>query len=300
MLCFALMFKEGLKRVEQTYYHALGIEEEFKNPDPAIIPFAGLKIEYPPAVANVIAITLLRAKSKFYVWKHKSIIEGQENLPKEGSVILASNHQGEEDTYKISTAIMESGRVGCAVVKKGLVVKGFTESDSYLASIGAEEDSFHYKPLNAFVMKRMGVIPVNREDPDYIEFMEMSNKVLRAGRQEIIFLQPHRYADCILRNLQVGAAILAKSYPNTQVILMASSNSPEEPDKLTILPGVTYNGIKKSLGRKTISAAELTIIFADMIAPDLPKPAYEDWRQETRETEFNRLTSRRRLAVPNT
>lgn len=271
-----------VEQAERTYYHELGIREEF-----------------PPSVANVVAITLLLATSKFHVWRHKSIIEGVENLPKQGPVILASNHQDEKDTYKISIAVTRSGRVAQAVIKKGLVVKGFTESDRYLAEIGALGDNFKYKRLNAFVMERVGVIPIDREKPDYKEFIEESDKILTTGRQEIMFLQPHRYQDCILRNLQVGAAVLARRYPNTPVILMASSGPPVGPDKLTILPFVTYNGIKASLGRKRIGADELTVIFGDMLAPNLPKTAYNDWLQTTRTAEFNRLTSRNRPAVYN-
>lgn len=282
------MFKEGLGQV---YYQMLGIRERPQNPNPAVIPVAGTSIELPPSVANAVALTLMIATAKFHVRKHKSIIEGVENLPKQGPVIFASNHQGEQDTYKIGYAVASSGRVLQAVVKKGLVVKGFTESDKYLAEIGALRDNFKYKPLNAWVMKRIGVIPLDRENPDYKEFTEGSDKILTACQQELMFLQPHRYGDCVLRNLQVGAAVLARRYPNIPVVLMASSGSPVGPDKLTILPGVTYNEIKASLNRRTINPIELTLIFGDRIAPELPKTAYEDWLQTTREAEFRRLTS---------
>lgn len=265
------MLIEGLV---EAYYHKLGIKEEF-----------------PPSVVNAVAMTLIFATSRLHVRKHKSIIEGVENLPRQGPVIFASNHQGEADTYKICAAVAESSRVVQVVVKKGLVVKGFTESDSYLAGIDALGDNFKYKRINAWVMRRMGVIPLDRENPDFKELIEESDKIITAGRQELMFLQPHRYEDCILRNLQVGAAVLARRYPNTPVVLMASSGSPVGPDKLTILPGVTYNEIKADINRRRINPIELTIIFGDMIAPKLPRTAYEDWLRTTKEAEFCRLTS---------
>lgn len=275
------MIIEGLGQI---YYQMLGIRERPQNPNPAVIPFAGTSIELPSSVANAVALTLMRATAEFNVWKHNSTIEGAENLPNNGPVILASNHQGGQDTNKIAGAVMRSGRVAQFVVKKGLVVEGFTESDSYLEKIGALGDNFKYERISAWVMRRMGVIPIDREHPDYKEFTEKSNEVLTTGRQEMMFLQPHRYADCKLINLQVGAAGLAIKYPDTPVVLMASS-----PGKLIITPPESYNKIKADLQRKRINPIELTIIFGDKIAPNLPKTAYEDWLKTTRKAEFSRL-----------
>lgn len=247
------MFK--LEAVESIYYHLLGIKKEFPK-------------------LNPIATGLMMAKVSLYGKEHHPIIEGYPLL-KEGPFIATGNHFRESDIYKVGAVARRSHRLIRAVVKKGLVVKGFREAESYLRNLG--EDALHendYKALTAWVLKRIGVIAIPRDNPG-INFIRQGQEVLKTQGLGI-FLQPTRYADCILRNLEMGAAYFAKLNRNVPIYLMAFSGPPLGNDKITVFKPFTYANKEREYGRE-LSHAELTIIFADMLVTGLPENSQLDW-----------------------
>ena len=245
----------------------------------------GIRKEFPEL--NPVAATLLIAKSRAHVIKHKSRIEGYP-LPKRGAAIFAGNHQYQGDNYKICIAgVDQADRLTRAVVKKSLVVEGFSETDEYLQSIEAKIDSFEYRPLMAFVLKGVGSISVDRENPDR-SFLEVTDAVIKSDQMLGVFIQPHRYEDCFLRYLQVGAATVARRHPDTPVYPCAFSGPPYVEDRLTILEPFTYNQKVKELNRR-ISVGEFTILVADAITSAQPYIIRADWKTR-RAVELARLT----------
>lgn len=117
----------------------------------------------------------------------------------------------------------------------------------------------------------------------------MSDAVINSGGLEGIFFQAHRYEDCVLRNLEVGAAVLARRHPDLPIYLCAFSGPPYGNDSLRIFEPFTYNQKKIELGRQ-ITAGELTIMFAEILVQGLPEFSQRDW-ETRREIELARLTA---------
>lgn len=245
----------------------------------------GIRPDFPEL--NPLAATLLIANSWLHVLRHQSVIDGYP-FPKKGPAIVTGNHQCIADNYKVCIAGVKSGRLIRAVAKKGLVVKGFSESEGFLKTIADETAFTQYNPINAFVLRGEGVVPVDRENPDR-KFLRDTDEVLRLGGILGIYLQPHRYKDCFLRNLQVGAATIARKHPDIPIYPFVLSGPPYGKDKITILKPFTYNQKVKELDEK-ISVGEFTIMIADLIAQNQPLRVQEDW-QTRREQELKRLTS---------
>lgn len=261
------MFREQL---EQTYYgKILGVRREYSN-------------------LNPVAASLLVWRSKLHTRVHRSRIDGYP-LPKQGSAIIAGNHQDKTDNYKICIAVVrDAHRLIRAVAKKGSLVRGFSESPEFLKTIESGTPPSKYSAMKAYVLKGMGVIPVDRENPS-LRFFKETDAVINSGQMLGIFLQPHWYRDCFLRNLQVGAATIARRHPDIPIYLCASSGPPYGKDKLTILQPFTYNQMAQELGRRP-DVGELTIMFADSIARFQPQSVQDDW-QTRRPKELTRLTS---------
>ncbi|MBI4039185.1 hypothetical protein HY384_04505 [Candidatus Daviesbacteria bacterium] len=248
----------------------------------------GIRKEYPEL--NPVAAALIILRSRLHVLTHRSIIDGYP-LPEKGPAIITGNHYGEEDNYKICVAaVRSSGRLVRPVAKKNLVVPYFSESRDYLKSIGAEDDSFPYKPLNAYVLRGLGSVAVNRENPGR-DFLKEVREILYSGQLLGLFLQPHRYRGS-LQHLEPGAAGLAMRHPDIPIYPCAFSGYPSGHDRLTILQPFTYNQIRRKLGVGKISPAELTIMIADAIAKVLPCPLPNLWIAR-RQEELNRLTAKK-------
>jgi 1-acyl-sn-glycerol-3-phosphate acyltransferase len=95
-------------------------------------------------------------------------VKGLENIPKEGPIILASNHKSNLDPVFIAVAIKT--RDISAISKKEL---------------------FSFKPFGYF-LKKLNVIPINRDNPD-ISTLKTVIKQLREGKAIGIFPEGRRY-----------------------------------------------------------------------------------------------------------
>ncbi|MFH1295469.1 MAG: hypothetical protein ABIH84_02730 [bacterium] len=241
---------------------------------------------------NPVAVGIFIAKALIHARKYHSVIEGH-HLPTTGPAILTSNHHREDDVYKGVLVALRDGRLSTrAVMKKILIDPNARESEKYLQSIGAKyDDSKKPSRMQIFVLKGIGVIPVLRDNPG-TDVATQCNKVLNAGRILSIFLMPSRNEECLLRNLQLGVAILAIRHPEIPICPLASSGSPDGPDKIIVLKPFTYAEKVAELGRKP-RPGELIIMIADMIATALPERSQQDW-QTRREEELERLISPRK------
>lgn len=249
----------------------------------------GVRREFPKL--NRLALTLLVMKSLSHVRKHESIIDGFP-LPTEGPFILTGNHRADDDNYKACVAGVRAGRLIRPILKKGLVVRGFQESQAYLQSIEAEE-SLQYDTLMAFVLRGVGSTAIDREHLDATTFMKQTGQILRSQILGI-FIQPHRYPDGGLRHLQLGPAILAMRHPTILIAPFTSSGTPDGVDKFTIHQPFTYREKVKEYGRK-LSGEEFTMILADIIAGGLPERPRNIWLNGGRDLEIQRLASLRKI-----
>lgn len=85
------------------------------------------------------AINVFRGFSEIF---YKYEVIGEENIPNEGNVIIASNHKSNLDPVFLAAAIRN--REVAAIAKKEL---------------------FNIKPLG-FILNKLNVIPINRDKPD--------------------------------------------------------------------------------------------------------------------------------------
>lgn len=85
------------------------------------------------------AINVFRVFSEIF---YKYEVIGEENIPNEGNVIIASNHKSNLDPVFLAAAIRN--REVAAIAKKEL---------------------FNIKPLG-FILNKLNVIPINRDKPD--------------------------------------------------------------------------------------------------------------------------------------
>lgn len=235
---------------------------------------------------NPLATALLVGKSISYVNKNHTVFEG-EHFPKDGPAILVGNHYQEADNYKVTYACSTyAGRIVRAVVRRSLVDRHSKESAEYLASIGEKAEPLKYNPLNAFVLRGVGTIPVSRGETD-ISVIRGTRRILAAGWILGIYLQPTRNEKCLLASLEKGAGYIATRHPDVPVYPCAFSGPPDGPEKMTIVEPFTVSQMEEEL-RGELSAAEVTIMIADMVASALPERVQEDWRNR-RESEFARL-----------
>ena len=236
---------------------------------------------------NPVSAALMKAGAVLHVVKHNCVIEGYP-LPKKGSAIVTANHYSRYDPIIASHLGFNAGRIIRTVVKKSLVVRGAYESREFLESIGDKADPADYKPLEAFTMRGIGVIPILRDNPG-IDFAKQCFAVLSSAQLLGIFLQETRNEAGLLRNLQTGAAFFAshRRFHEVPVYAIAFSKN-----KAIVLKPFTYNELRAEHGRE-ISVAEFTVIIGDRIAAALPKEVQEDWNIG-REIEFKRLSARNR------
>lgn len=255
----------------------------------------GIKQEFPELDRQ--AALMMLGRSWFRVLKHQSILEG--NFPTTGADILVGNHHQDRDIDKIVAAVSRTGRlIGRTVVRKSLVDPSpqARESAEYLESIGNKQDEYNkFSPTRAYTLLGIGVIPILRDKPG-TTFLHTCDQVINTGQLLGIFMQPTRHEDCLLEGLEPGIGLLAKKYPHTPVIPVAFSGPPDGPDRMTVRPSFTYAQLLKKIGRK-ITADELTILIADMIAKGLPPRVQENWWQITRTKEIARLKCPRVLTI---
>lgn len=243
-------------------------------------------------LSAVPAIGLLTARSILHVKLHNTITDGYP-LPRSGPFIATGNHFETSDTYKGHyVGFVLAGRLIRVFIKRSLVTKGAVESDEYLASLGETKEMAikEYDPLKSFVIRGMGAIDLLRDGVG-VEALRKGSLELTCDHGLAILLEPHRYSDCSLRNLQPGAAYIARKFPDVPVYPVAISGPPHGPDKITVIEPFTYNQIAKELGRN-LSDGEFTVLMADRTATGLPESSQLDW-QTRRETELVRLTSSR-------
>lgn len=243
--------------IEQLYYRGLGVRKEFPN-------------------LNPIATALMMAKTAKYLRDHKPIIKGY-SLPEDGPILVTGNHFQESDIYKATAVAWRSHRLIRSIARRSLIVKGAIESKEYLQSIGGDaEHEDDYDPLKAFVLRGLGIIDTLRDTPD-VSVGRRGNAVLKSHQILGVFFQPTRYKDCILRNLETGAAAFARLNPTVPVYPMAFSGPPHGVDRVTVLKPFTYAQKVAEHGRK-LSPGELTTIIADMVVEALPQHSQDDWK----------------------
>lgn len=256
-----------------------------------VFKLTGIRQEFPELDRQ--AALMMLGRSWWHVLRHHSILEG--NFPTTGAAILVGNHHRDGDVYKTFAAVSKTGRlIGRTVVRKSLVDPRpqAKESVKYLELIGDKQDEYNkFSPTRAYTLLGVGAIPILRDNPG-IEFFKTCDQVLGTDQLLGIFLQPTRHKDCLLRNLQPGAAFLARLHPDVPVYPIAFSGSPDGRDRMVVLPPFTYSQLLKEFG-KTIDTNELTILIADRIAEGLPRRVQIDWRETTRAAEITRLSSPR-------
>lgn len=129
-------------------------------------------------------------------------ITGSENLPKNGSYILASNHQSHADPPII----------GSCIKKKIYFI--------------AKKELFEI-PVLGWLIKKTNAFPVDRAIADIGAFKN-ALKILHSGNTLLIFPEGTRYRPGKIRKLKKGAAMLSVA-TNSPVVPVAVINS----DKLT-------------------------------------------------------------------
>jgi 1-acyl-sn-glycerol-3-phosphate acyltransferase len=111
------------------------------------------------------------------------IVEGAENIPLEGPVIIAPIHRSNVD---FAFSLFISPRKVFFMAKEGV---------------------FHPKPFGA-LLTRLGAFPVNRESADR-ESMRLSEEVLRRGQALVVFPEGTRKEGVTVGSLHDGAMFLA-------------------------------------------------------------------------------------------
>ncbi|MFH0947395.1 MAG: lysophospholipid acyltransferase family protein [Elusimicrobiota bacterium] len=129
-------------------------------------------------------------------------ITGLENLPKNGSYILAANHQSYADPPL----------VGSCIKKKIYYI--------------AKKELFEI-PVFGWLIKKMNAFPVDREIVD-IGALKNALKILQSGNILLVFPEGTRYKPGKIRKLKKGAAMLSVA-TNLSVVPVAIINS----DKLS-------------------------------------------------------------------
>ena len=129
-------------------------------------------------------------------------ITGLENLPTNGSYILAANHQSHSDPPIIGSCI-----------KKTIY---------YIA----KKELFEI-PVFGWIIKRMHAFPVDRAIAD-IGALKNALKILHSGSPLLVFPEGTRYKPGKIRKLKKGAAMLSVA-TNSPVVPVAVINS----DKLS-------------------------------------------------------------------
>lgn len=227
---------------------------------------------------NPLAVGLLTADAVWYAKQHGTIFEG-EHFPLEGAFIATGNHFNKYDARKAHyRSFVEDLRLLTVVVRRGLIQRDAIESNEFLQRLGETRESVmaEYNPLTAWVLRGMNVVGILRDKPS-MEATRRGRNTIKTGRGWAIFMQQHRQADCILRDLQPGAAYFAQEFPDTPIYPIAFSGPPvEKTDRATVLKPVTYNILKKEYGRD-LTIPELTIMIADMIVTALPESSQIDW-----------------------
>jgi 1-acyl-sn-glycerol-3-phosphate acyltransferase len=111
------------------------------------------------------------------------VVEGGENIPLEGPVIIAPIHRSNVD---FAFSLFISPRKVFFMAKEGV---------------------FHPKPFGA-LLTRLGAFPVNRATTDR-ESMRLSEEVLRRGQALVVFPEGTRKEGMTVEPLQDGAMFLA-------------------------------------------------------------------------------------------
>ncbi|RDY22566.1 1-acyl-sn-glycerol-3-phosphate acyltransferase [Romboutsia maritimum] len=109
---------------------------------------------------------------------------GAENIPNEGNIVIASNHKSNLDPIFIAAAI--ENREVAAIAKKEL---------------------FNIKPL-AFILKKLNVIPINREKPD-ISTIKNILKAIKDGYVLGIFPEGTRIKEPGFGEAKAGLSLFA-------------------------------------------------------------------------------------------
>jgi 1-acyl-sn-glycerol-3-phosphate acyltransferase len=129
---------------------------------------------------NAIVRGLVRAA--FHIWFNFSI-EGIENIPKEGGIVIASNHRSMADPVTITIP-----------VKKPL---------KYMA-----RDTLFKNKIIAFFIKILGAFPVKRDTPS-TELFKTCDEILKQGKNLVIFPEGTRQYENKVGAGKAGVAMIA-------------------------------------------------------------------------------------------
>jgi len=162
-------------------------------------------------------------------------IEGLENVPRKGGVILVANHR----------AMMDPIVIGCSIHFRR----------TYFM---AKEELFRFKPF-AFLIRSLGAFPVRREKVDRTA-LRTAEAILREGKLLLIFGEGTRNRDLskVLGELHSGFVYLATK-TNVPVVPVYTFNTYQIFSKIFRWPKITVRFgrpivEKESLLEKTKSA----------------------------------------------
>jgi 1-acyl-sn-glycerol-3-phosphate acyltransferase len=134
----------------------------------------------------------LLAKTKKYNLK----VQGVENVPTRGPLIVVANHQSSADIIAIALALKP--------LLKNVQMVPWAKKE-----IGEGKEGILGKWLYNF----FGVIPIDREGKNIEEAIEKSHKYLREGKVVCIFPEGTRHKHKELGKFEYGVANLARSVP---------------------------------------------------------------------------------------
>ncbi len=160
----------------------------------------------------------------FFVFRIK--VTGEENIPKTGGVIIASNHRSNWDPVILG-----------AVTKRGLRSM-------------AKAELFKYK-IGAWFFKMLGAFPVERGKGD-IGAIKNSLKVLASGEALLIFPEGTRTTDEKSKGAKTGAIMIA-SHASVPIVPVYISGSFKWLGKITVnfgAPSYIKNEDGKKLSRE--------------------------------------------------
>lgn len=180
-------------------------------------------------------------KIAFYI-RFKITVNGSENIPKDGSVIIASSHKSELDPPLIGVTI-----------KREL-------------AFFAKEELFKI-PVLGFIIKNLNAFPVSRGKSDRAA-LKKSVEVLEDGNMLVIFPEGTRSKTDELGEFQEGASFIAMK-ANAVIVPTAITGQYNRKDGVTVTYGKPID--VPSLAEGGMKRKELTQLMREEISKLIEK-----------------------------